>query len=195
MKILPLAVALTLAIAPASFAKDQGPKDTSPGNSGEHKVVICHHAGPTKTITITVDGSAQVKHHQNHGDTVGPCPTSQPPVDPPVDPPVNPPVTPPTDTPVETPDTTVVGPQTPAETPQDGSLVAGDKVAAEKKRAAKRRAEKRAERTVAPRAARRAQNARVAGGDELPFTGIPVAIIALAGLALGGTGVALRKYL
>src|SRR5438270_5334969 len=63
----------------------------SPGN-GPTPVTICHHAGPTKTITITVDENAVAYHVANHGDTIGPCPVAVTP--PPVTPPVTP-VTPP----------------------------------------------------------------------------------------------------
>ncbi len=37
------------------------------------KVLICHHAGPTKQIEINVDGSAVEAHVANHGDSVGAC--------------------------------------------------------------------------------------------------------------------------
>lgn len=36
------------------------------------KVTICHHAGPNKTVTITISESA-LPAHLAHGDTVGPC--------------------------------------------------------------------------------------------------------------------------
>jgi hypothetical protein len=36
-------------------------------------VLICHHAGPTKTIEISVSPAAVPAHVFNHGDTVGPC--------------------------------------------------------------------------------------------------------------------------
>ena len=35
-------------------------------------VTICHNAGPTKTITITVDDNA-LSAHLKHGDTIGSC--------------------------------------------------------------------------------------------------------------------------
>ena len=62
----------TAALAVPVSALAQGAKDTSPGNSGEHKTVICHHAGPTKIILLTVDDSA-VASHLAHGDTLFPC--------------------------------------------------------------------------------------------------------------------------
>src|SRR3954469_11553180 len=73
MKTIMILIALLLVLAPATVLAG-GPKDTSPGNSGEHKVTICHHAGPTKTITITVDEHA-VPAHLAHGDSLGVCPT------------------------------------------------------------------------------------------------------------------------
>jgi cytoskeletal protein RodZ len=45
--------------------------------AAEHKVTICHHTGSTKHPfhPITVDEHA-VTAHTDHGDTVGPCPTT-----------------------------------------------------------------------------------------------------------------------
>lgn len=64
--------AATALIAVPAVALADG-NDTSPGNSGEHKVTICHHAGPTKVITITIDRMALPHHVEEHGDTIGPC--------------------------------------------------------------------------------------------------------------------------
>jgi hypothetical protein len=36
-------------------------------------VLICHHAGPTKTIEISVAAPAVPAHVMMHGDNVGPC--------------------------------------------------------------------------------------------------------------------------
>lgn len=38
-------------------------------------VVICHHAGPTKLMTMKVGESAVQWHVESHGDTVGACGT------------------------------------------------------------------------------------------------------------------------
>ena len=36
-------------------------------------VPICHHAGPTRTMTLNVSPSAVQPHVMSHGDTVGAC--------------------------------------------------------------------------------------------------------------------------
>lgn len=56
--------------------KSEGQEDTSPGNSGEHKVTICHRTGSAKNpwVIITVDKHA-LKAHLAHGDQY-PCPTA-----------------------------------------------------------------------------------------------------------------------
>jgi hypothetical protein len=176
-----------LALSPAAAAK--GEKDTSPGNSGEHKVVICHKAGPTKTITITVDENSQLPAHIRHGDSLGACPVVV------VDPPIDPPKVPDPDPEVITPAPEAVAPDPEAVAPTtepEGSLVAPDKARGEKP--PKRRTERKAKPAV-PRAARRAQNARVAGGNELPFTGLPVGAVFALGISslLGGLGLRRRS--
>ena len=40
--------------------------------AGNEKVLICHHAGPTKQFEISVDEHA-VPGHLGHGDSVGAC--------------------------------------------------------------------------------------------------------------------------
>jgi hypothetical protein len=53
-------------------------KPTVVRNSAAHsqyarqKVTICHHAGPTKRVTITISEAA-LPAHLRHGDTIGPC--------------------------------------------------------------------------------------------------------------------------
>ena len=37
------------------------------------KITICHHAGPTKRVTINVSANAWPAHRR-HGDTLGACP-------------------------------------------------------------------------------------------------------------------------
>ena len=36
-------------------------------------VLICHHAGPTKQVEISVSPAAVPSHIINHGDTIGAC--------------------------------------------------------------------------------------------------------------------------
>lgn len=66
-------VAVLMSIG-ASGAMAAGNNNDGPGNSGDHKVTICHHTGSTnhRYVTITVDKHA-VPAHLAHGDTLGPC--------------------------------------------------------------------------------------------------------------------------
>lgn len=147
--------------------------DTSPGNSGEHKVVICHHAGPTKTITITVDEHA-VPAHLGHGDLIGPCPVAEAPV---------PPVT-------TTPTVTTTQP-TPAPTTQTEATPAPQQQVAHE-------VVRHKAKVVAPKLVHRAANApqpaqAKAKGGSLPFTGAEAAVVAALGAALLAGGLAIRR--
>jgi hypothetical protein len=197
-----LAFVAGLAMAvPATADKGGGHNgDTSPGNSGDHKVVICHHAGPNKVITITVDNSSQLKHHLNHGDTEGPCPTTPPPTDTtptPTDTTPTPTDTTPTPTVTDTvPTPGVVNPPVSDEpgtptvtetTPEQ--LVAPDRVGGKKHKASPktvarvRREQRQLVQAVAQARAR----------EQLPYTGLPVLVVLGAGLLALGSGSALRR--
>lgn len=96
--------------------------NATPGHGGGHTpVTICHKPGTPAEHEITVDDDA-VPAHLEHGDTLGACPVTPPPVeepdptpeptpdpepeptDPPVEEPTDPPTDEPTDPPLETPD-------------------------------------------------------------------------------------------
>lgn len=194
MKTILIVLALLLVLAPAS-ALAGGPKDTSPGNSGEHKVTICHHAGPTKTITITVDEHA-VPAHLAHGDTLGVCPTppddggtdtGTTPVPPVVTTPVPTPTTPTVTEPTPTTPTTV----TPPTTKKPKVVVKRHKSATPQPDAAPVVAAPKP--TAAPVTHRRL--AQQAGGQALPYTGLPVGILFALGALLLSAGVAVRRFL
>jgi hypothetical protein len=58
-------------IALTGGAAQQTPMMTSGGAMGG--VRICHHAGPTQQIEITVSNAAVPLHVMLHGDSVGSC--------------------------------------------------------------------------------------------------------------------------
>jgi hypothetical protein len=184
--LLTLFATLILAV-PAAADKGGGhPGDTSPGNSGKHKVTICHHAGPTKTITITVDEHA-LPAHLGHGDSIGACPPAEVVTPPPVTPPA-------TDTtPAAAPEQPYAIPQAPAESPVEAPAPPAQVVAHERaggKHHAKRVARVHRQQAVL---ARRVAVARSQGA--LPYTGLPAGLIAGLGLTLLATGLAIRRRL
>lgn len=58
------------AVAPSRPTAVQG--SAAQDQYAPQKITICHHAGPTKRVTITISESA-LPAHLAHGDTVGPC--------------------------------------------------------------------------------------------------------------------------
>jgi outer membrane biosynthesis protein TonB len=187
--ILILLITALIAVPSVAFAG----KPTSNPGKGHTPVTICHHAGPTKTITITVDDDA-VPAHLAHGDTIGACP-----VTPPDDngggtgttptPTVTEPT--PTDT-TPTPTVTEPTPTTPTtvtppakKPPKPKGQVAPPKVVRVHKQPA----------AAPPVAQTHQQLAKQAGGESLPYTGLPVGVVLVAGVALLGAGVAARRYL
>jgi hypothetical protein len=175
-------------------------KNPTPKGGGHTPVTICHHAGPTKVITITVDDDGQVQGHLRHGDTLGPCPVVvTPPPTPDPDPAVEPevPGTPtppapeqPAGTPpgVTNPDYVPTPPATPEEPTQ---VVAPDKVAGKPKPHGKHaqvvaRVHKQQAQLVKRVAAARAQ-------EQLPRTGFPAGLILAAGIACIASGLVLRS--
>ena len=63
-----------MAVAGLGYASVQGPASAS---QYQYRVTICHHTGsasnPHKTLNVS---SRALGGHRNHGDTIGPCPTT-----------------------------------------------------------------------------------------------------------------------
>lgn len=207
-----------MALVPASAVA----KNTTPKGGGHTPVTICHHAGPTKTITITVDDDAVAKHVSQHGDTIGPCPVevTPPPVVTPPDTPPTPPATPVTPTAPETPSTPTPPVACEGGPPvtiryTDGEVIStkpgcGETVYIN----VDRKPEPKPGQIVAPdrakghkphaqvvarvRAQQKALVQRVAvarAQQELPHTGFPAGLLALLGASTLAGGFALRRKL
>lgn len=148
---------------------------SAPGNSGRHKLTICH-----KGHAITVDVHAARAHVDGHGDTYavagakgraacphssGPAPENQTPPGPGV----------------SRPDLSAVAetgrgnddPGAPTTTPDDPGLAAGVSETSHEERSAVLGA--------------------VAGGPTLPFTGAPLGLVVFFGVGLIGGGLLLRR--
>lgn len=182
-----LAACFFVLAAPASADKGGGHVgDTSPGNSGDHKVVICHHAGPNKVILITVDKQGQVNGHLKHGDTLGACPVVVVVPPPPTVTETTPTITEPE--PYAVPEVPAAPEEVPAEPDQ---LVAPDREAG-KGDSPEAKQVRRERRAVADEALQQKLTAEATKQTELPHTGLPVALVAALGLVAVGAGSALR---
>jgi LPXTG-motif cell wall-anchored protein len=185
----------------AFAAHSPGHGDESPGNSGDHKVTICHQTG-SGSVTITVDDHA-LEAHLGHGDTLGPCVTVTPPPPGPVPPPPAPPpgpVPPAPPTVVEPPaPPTVVEPPAPptvVEPPAPPTVVEPPVSGKAPDADARTPAQKRRARRVARLERERAQFERLAATEakgQLPYTGVQTGLLTLLGLLALAAGLLLRR--
>lgn len=192
-----LAAAFFVALSiPAAADKGGG---TSPGNSGDHKVVICHvRGGGNPPINITVDKDSQVQAHLRHGDSLGPCPTVQPPGDDgggttttplPSDTPTTP-----TET-VTTPTVPMEVPQT-AETPTVTETTPQEQLVAPERSAPKHKASpKTVARVQRQQKGLEQRVAQARAQEQLPHTGFPAGLMLALGAASLAGGLVLKRRL